>query len=183
MKISPISKRYSAVLVLASLAACAGGIEIQTDFDSTADFAAYETWNWVPAPAEETGDPGVDDPIARARIRGAVEDELNRRGYRKVANAPDFLVNYYTALKDEITATEIQDYYDRWQFSEFPTDYTYTYTWHRGTLMLDLIDAETKRLVWRGIAQAEVNLNDPPEKKKERIGRAVARMLEEFPPE
>lgn len=178
----PVLKRLTAVILLLALGACSGGMEIQTDVDESADFSGYKTWDWVPIPAEETGDPGVDDPIVRARIRNAVEEELTKRGYLISADAPDFLVNYHTAMKDELNSVEVQDYYDRQPYEEFSHDVTYTYTWHKGTLILDFIDVGSDKLVWRGIAHAEVNLNDSPDKKKERIAKAVERMLREFPP-
>jgi len=169
-------------MVAVMVAGCSGGMEIQTDFDATADFSRYSTWDWVPEPAEETGDPGVDDPIVRARIQSAVAEELAKHGYLRAADAPDFLVNYHTAMKDELDVVEMQDYYDRMPYNEFQQDVTYTYTWHKGTLILDFIDSDSSKLVWRGVARAEVNLNDPPDKKKKRIATAVERMLREFPP-
>jgi hypothetical protein len=176
------AKRMFVFGVLAMVGACSGGMEIHTDFDRSADFSGFQAWDWVPVPAEETGDPGVDDPIVRARIRAAVEDELSKRGYLQRSDNPDFLVNYHTAMKDELNSVEMQDYYDRQPYEEFPQDVTYTYTWHKGTLILDFIDVGSNKMVWRGIARAEVNLNDPPDKKKARIARAVERMLREFPP-
>jgi hypothetical protein len=178
-----VLKKLIAVVLLVILGSCSGGMEIQTDVDPAADFSGFKTWDWVPVPAEETGDPGVDDPIIRTRIRSAVEEELTKRGYLKSTNAPDFLVNYHTAMKDELNSVEMQDYYEAQTYEEFHKDVTYTYTWHKGTLILDFIDAKSDKLVWRGTARAEVNLNDSAEKKKARIAKAVERMLREFPPE
>ncbi|UCH84301.1 MAG: DUF4136 domain-containing protein [Candidatus Latescibacterota bacterium] len=177
-----IAKTMIAALLLAVVGGCSGGMEIQTDFDKETDFRGYSTWDWVPEPAQETGDPGVDDPIVRTRIQNAVEEELTKRGYLRSTDTPDFLVNYHTAMKDELDVVEVTDYYDRMPYTEFEKDVTYTYTWHKGTLVLDFIDSASNKLVWRGIARAEVNLNDSPENKKKRIAKAVERMLREFPP-
>ena len=59
---------------------------------------------------------------------------------------------------------------------------THTYQYDEGTLLLDIVDSMTWKPVWRGSAQAEVNLDADPEKKQERIDEAVRRILERFPP-
>jgi hypothetical protein len=177
-----VLKRLIAVALLVVLGGCSGGMEIQTDVDPAADFSGFKTWNWVPVSAEKTGDPGVDDGVVRTRIQNAVEEELTKRGYLKSTDTPDFLVNYHTAMKDELNSMEMQEYYEAQTYEEFRKDVTYTYTWHKGTLILDFIDAKSNKLVWRGAARAEVNLNDSAETKKARISKAVERMLREFPP-
>ena len=57
------------------------------------------------------------------------------------------------------------------------------YDYEEGTLILDIIDPETSALIWRGYAQAHVDLLSSQEEKTERICQAVRMMLELFPPE
>ena len=49
-----------------------------------------------------------------------------------------------------------------------------------GTLVVDIFDAKTKNLMWRGIAQDE--LSDKPEKNIKKVAKASDKMFKDFPP-
>jgi hypothetical protein len=49
-----------------------------------------------------------------------------------------------------------------------------------GTLVVDLFDTPTKRLIWGGVDRDV--LSDKPEKKKKKLTKAVQEMFEHFPP-
>ena len=53
-------------------------------------------------------------------------------------------------------------------------------TYETGTLIVDLYDARTKQLVWRGTAAG--TLSDKPEKNTAKMNKAVAKMFEQYPP-
>jgi hypothetical protein len=50
--------------------------------------------------------------------------------------------------------------------------------YHEGTMILDFVDAKTKRLVFRGIGQAVVS---GPESNAEKIRQGVHKMMEGYP--
>jgi Domain of unknown function (DUF4136) len=45
---------------------------------------------------------------------------------------------------------------------------------------VDLYDATTRKMVWRGVAQATVS--DKPEKNAEKIDKSLAKMFARYPP-
>jgi hypothetical protein len=49
-----------------------------------------------------------------------------------------------------------------------------------GTLIVDMYDTSSKRLVWRGMARD--TLSDKPEKNSEKLQKAVDKMFAKFPP-
>lgn len=51
-----------------------------------------------------------------------------------------------------------------------------------GSLVLDMIDVATRKLVWRAAATAEIDVDVPQDERRARLERAVAGMLEQFPP-
>ena len=59
-----------------------------------------------------------------------------------------------------------------------PQTYTNIDQYHEGTMILDFVDARTKKLVFRGIGQAVVG---GPEANAAKIREAVAKMMEGFP--
>jgi hypothetical protein len=56
------------------------------------------------------------------------------------------------------------------------------YEYEEGTFVLDFVDAKSRELVWRGIAQGEVQNYSSPVKRNERINNVVQNVLSKFPP-
>jgi len=51
-----------------------------------------------------------------------------------------------------------------------------------GTVNLDMYDAATKKLVWRGVASKTVDAGTKPEKRQKNITKAADKMLKNYPP-
>jgi hypothetical protein len=51
-----------------------------------------------------------------------------------------------------------------------------------GTLIVDLIDAQKKEMVWRGTATKTLDPSASPEEKQAHLNEAVQKMLENYPP-
>ena len=67
------------------------------------------------------------------------------------------------------------DYSHSVDFSQYKT-----YSWLIGTLVVDIFDAPTKKLIWRGMA-TDV-LSDKLEKNIKKLQKTVEEMFEHFPP-
>ena len=52
----------------------------------------------------------------------------------------------------------------------------------QGTLIIDIVDAASNELVWRGSTEGRVREKKTPEEREKRIRDAVAAILAEFPP-
>lgn len=159
-------------------------MHIDSRHDSTADFSGYQTWDWMPGPPERTGDERVDDPKVRERIQSRIESQLITLGFTKVANSPDFLVNYHAALNTELNQVRMDNYYEYAHYQVFYPHWTATYTdvYELGTLVIDILDPNTNRLVWRGWARAEINPQEGPVINGEKIRKAAEGILRKFPP-
>jgi hypothetical protein len=51
-----------------------------------------------------------------------------------------------------------------------------------GTLIVDLVDANRKELVWRGTASDTLDPEASPEKKEKNLQEAMAKLLANYPP-
>ena len=51
-----------------------------------------------------------------------------------------------------------------------------------GTLIVDLVDASQKQLVWRGTATKTLDPSSSPEQKQASLQKALDEMFEKFPP-
>ena len=57
-----------------------------------------------------------------------------------------------------------------------------TTAYEQGTLVIDLVDRRTKKLVWRGTAQAALSETPSKAEREATIDEAVKKMFEKFPP-
>lgn len=165
------------------VASCGSSMVIETQVESDADFSDYKTWNWLPD-IEPPTDPRVADPMVQQRIRTAIERQFAEQGFEKTTTSPDFYVSYHAALQDHLSQTMVDDRYDNASYAEYATnwEHDYTHAWLEGSLVIDILDAESIELVWRGSAQAELTENATDDERDKRVKEAVAKMLEKFPP-
>jgi hypothetical protein len=179
-------KRSIAILILTfalAVVGCAPSISVKEDYDREADFTAFHKYDWIHVPTDAAG--SVQAALARnslldKRIKASVNGELAKKGYAQNAENPDFFVMYHTGTESKVDVTD-------WGYGYGYGGYwggggvdVYQYT--EGTLLLDIIDAKSKQLVWRGMAQGTIDPDAPAERREQRLNEAVTRMLATFPP-
>jgi hypothetical protein len=156
-----IMKRALYVLV-ASLSAiwmttaCGPTISSGSHVDHTVSFAHYRTFDWGPSDALPTGDPRLDgDPFFKDHVQGAVERALAGRGIGLVsAGPPDLLIHYHASVTERMDVNKA----DRAYAVCGSLDCRPEVVWYEaGTLILDVMDARSNTLVWRGWAQNNVD--------------------------
>jgi hypothetical protein len=88
-----------------------------------------------------------------------------------------------TAVGSAQNQKEYQTFYDGlggWRWGGFGETTTTVQNYRVGTLVLDMYDAKTKQLVWRGAASD--TLSDKEEHNEKDLDKAVDKMLKDFPP-
>jgi hypothetical protein len=160
----------AAVAVLVTTAVVYGQ-KVNVDSDPAAPFGTYKTYAWV------QGTPGPN-PLNDDRLHAAVDARLASRGLAMNTTTPDVIVATH------VTTKERQDYipngfgYGPWGFGGGLGGATVE-TSTEGTLVVDLYDAHTKKMVWRGVATATAS--DKPTKNTAKINKALDKMFEKFP--
>lgn len=176
------SELLSLVIALATLSACAA-VSVETDYDPEADFAALQTYLWMePWP---TGDPRLDNDLLRQRVRRAVDEQLVAKGFRQLLGQqaePDFHVIEHYLIEQRVDVDTIVRPYGYYGYRRLPIEETYAHQYELGSVILDVVDARSSRLLWRGTAQARVHENVTPEERTERIRSVVEKILADFPP-
>jgi hypothetical protein len=145
------------------------------------DFAQYRTYEWGPADALPTGDPRLDEnPFFKDHLQGAVEKGLAARGLELTGSGtPDLLIHYHASISQRIDVNRRDREYGYCSGSECPGE---VFEYEAGTLVLDLVDARTNRVIWRGWARHTVeDMLENPDRMASRIDEAVRRMLERLP--
>ena len=191
-----MSRRHLLIAVLSVAAACAPSPKIGYDFDRSTDFSAFHTYAWLPGEQEKTGDRRADSSAVDMRIRIAVGTQLRLKGYHAVAEGkPDFYVAYHIGLKDSSPSIFTQYYSDGMAGHAFahaadtrsagkstPTD-NEAPSFLTGSLLIDIVDAASQKLIWRGIAAGEVDPGLTSQQRDERTKTIVQRILSHFPPQ
>jgi hypothetical protein len=172
------SMRIVVVIGVALYALSCAPFRVSYDYDTSADFSLYTTYAWreIPRTVE------MNDLVV-GRIKDAVNRELQDRGFSEVPELPDFFITAQMLTRHKV---ELVD----WGYGPGPYWYGGPYGYPRfssreyeeGVLIIDFVDAEKNTLIWRGAATGIVEPALRPEQRTETISRAVARILEKFPP-
>ncbi len=175
MKRGPIILSLLAILLLVSTGTFAQKVNV--DFDKDADFSKYTTF----AIALNQSEPPRNPLMAQRALKG-VSYHLTLKGLREVEESPDLYVVLYGILDQEkqVNVTGY-GYGGRWGRWGGGTATATTSTYNVGTLVVDIYDAQTKQIVWRGVGTDTIS--DKPEKNEKKLNKVLEKMFKKFPPE
>ena len=95
----PLALAASLLASLLTIGGCASGPDVRANFDRTADFTQYKTFGF----ASPLGtDRGGYQSIVSQRLKAATQREMEARGMRLDASAPQLLVNFSGALNEKL---------------------------------------------------------------------------------
>jgi hypothetical protein len=156
------------------LAAAARAQSVTYDMDRTAPFATFKTYAWVRGTE-------VADDWNDKRVISAVNMQLALRGMLRVdaTQHPDVLVRYHAAFdrKVQISGSASGPFL-------FPAGRTGTARAEGilvGTLAVDVIEARTKRIVWRGVASKDIDVTADPARREKSINRTAEKLFKKYP--
>jgi hypothetical protein len=183
-----LAKSIGAMAATASvlvLAGCASAPSVRVDFDRSADFTSYKTFGFVsPLDTDRRG----YQTVLSQHLKAATQREMEARGMRLDAGAPQLLVNFSAELSDKLRVTSTPmmgaGYYGyrRGLYSAWPgyADYTTFTQYTEGTLNIDVIDVARKQLVWEGVVTDSVT-QKTFDNMQTAIDIAVAAAFEKYP--
>jgi hypothetical protein len=176
-----------ALVSTVGVGACGGGVAVNSDYDPGADFASYSTYAWAERTDRGDDDPRVYNAITMQRVKTAVDRALGAKGYTEASGAADFYVAWHGAIEGQMSYQTINSHYGYgWGWyggMGVGTSNTYVNEWDEGTLLVDIVDAGTNQLVWRGTATGTVEPDLSPQESQARLDDAAAKLLQTFPPE
>jgi len=144
--------------------------KVSVDSDPGAPFDSYKTYAWVdgtPAP----------NPLNEERLHMSVDARLALKGLRMNTTNPDVVVVTHVTTKERQELMVSGFGYGPWWGGGYSAANVETYI--DGTLVVDLYDAKTKKMVWRGVATATAS--DKPTKNISKMNKALEKMFEKLP--
>jgi hypothetical protein len=168
---------FASIGIVMLSAAASFAQQVKTDYDRNANFSQYKTYSWQKVQTQ--------DALWVDRIKEAVNAALTAKGLTLVESGGDVAIVAIEATQDQRT---LNTFYDgmgggwRWRgFGGFGEATTTVDTYKVGTLVVDLFDAHTKTLIWRG--SSSDTLSDKSDKNIKALDKGVQKMFDHFPPD
>ena len=168
------------IIAIVTLTTGCATVNIRSESDPTADFTKYKTFNF-PLNIDNFAKNVIRaNPFLHKEMLNIVNETMAAKGYVKTDKKPDLFVVYHATTNQKTSVTTYSGGYYGWGYHGWGMGYTDVrvdqYT--EGTLIIDLVDADDKELVWRGWATG--TLDARPD--YDRLRDVVKSMLAEFPP-
>jgi len=145
--------------------------DVAYDYDKSVNFSALKTYAWAP-------DGNIQDELTHKRIVAAVDAQLAAKGMRPVeaGATPDVIVTYRAGVRQELEVNGYTGYrLNRWssaRVEQVPV----------GALLVEMLNAKTKEVVWRGMATKDLDVDASPEKREKSINKAAEKLFKKYPP-
>jgi hypothetical protein len=147
----------------------------KVDYDHHADFGRYHTYSWIKVEAGNS--------LWQERITQAVDSALEPKGWQRIPSGGDAAIAAYGSVQNE---KNFETYYNGFGGGWFWRG------WGDGmatttvenvpvrTLVVDMFDGSTKKLIWRGMGTDVLSGN--ADKNEKKLDHRVSEMLAHFPP-
>jgi hypothetical protein len=179
-----MKKLFFLSIILITAVSCST-VKVSSDFDKTANFAAYKTFTYT----DETLAMPIDD-INRNRILNLVTSEMVAKGFTKSETNPDVWIDINIKTQTQQTATASTTgtggygyRYGRYGYGGGFSTTTINYdTYTDGTMFIDMIDAAKKQLVWQGRGTKTLEEDASQKRREENLAYAIKQIFTQYPP-
>ena len=163
------------------------GQKVTGDYEKSTDFSTYKTYMFVGW--QDDSDQVMND-FDRKRLRESIKSEMDARQFEFVESGGDMAVSLYVVVDEKTSTTAYTNYYGGagygrgrrgrggWGNGSATTSYSEN-DYLQGTLVLDMMDEESKDLLWQGVATGTIT--EKPEKREKKIPKAITKLMKKFP--
>lgn len=180
--------------LILNLLACSGSsLQTEVDFDQNALFSNLKTYQWLDIGIELIKELDAEQiALIENTITRGVDQALTQKGYKQTFEQPDFLVAVQAAVTDESQVTVMNDAYQypmgwgagkRYTLGGRNRPRQFVYQYKQGTLIIDIVNARSQKLMWRGTAADELKSDKTFEQRLKIVAKAVDEIIGDFPPE
>ena len=161
------------------------------DWDTQHNFNGHQTYTWFErAPSPNRGQPPTEaNSIVAGRISRSVNNALQSRGLEQApAGEADLMATYFLVLQARTVM-----YHTGWAYPMAGWGWGPRWGWGggwgggrssletvtEGTLVIDILDGKSRKLVWRGVADRAFRKPNPSD---EQVAGYIERLMRDFPP-
>ena len=178
-------KALGLAIAIACIAAPAAAQKGYVDYDRTVDMKSYKTYAWASTPTVSVYD---NNPLIHSRIKNAIEYYMGKGGMVENTDDPELWVTYYGESDEGFSVNTFNtggyNYSSGWAWDPFwgssavGMTATTPIVHEAGTLMIDIWDAKTMKIVWRGTMSATIPEN--PQKSAKKLDKGIKKMIEKW---
>lgn len=176
---------FSTILLYLALSPAVATAAIYIEYDRNVDFSKYETWNF------EESEMSIGEQVPRmdARIKSQIADTLMKRGRRP--SGGDLVVTYHLVTKENTQVNTMYlsgygygagwgaGYYAPGYGSGWNTSVSSLSTYTTGTFVVDVYDAKSKELIWRGTA-TDISPIAEPDKARAKVDQVMKKLASKW---
>ena len=146
---------------------------VTTDYDHHVNFSNYKTYSWGQL---ETGNSLWDQ-----RVKNAIDSQLAAKGWTQLPSEGDVVVNAFGKNRREQNVHVSWSGFDSHLWGPFGDATPTRDTYHVGTLVVEMSDATSNNLIWRGVLSG--TLSSRPDEDTNKLDNGVREMFKHFPPD
>ena len=164
-------------------------IKFRIDFEKDFDFSKAKTFAWSPGVGDimlartPKDDPETTRKLVEPIIVDTTATVLPTRGLQMAKDKPDLTARYYLLLtigdQNQVMGQFVPTVLD-WGLPLFAPATTSYKVIQTGALVIDLRAGE--KVVWRAVAEAEIKMDMPQDKRAKLLADAVKQTWEKYPP-
>lgn len=182
------------ILMCFLISAC-NTLKVVNDYDPNFQFVKLKTFTLLEGgEVKESGK--IHDPLLTKHINKSINSVIKDKGFQAVDTTedkknPDFFISWYGAIDKKIHSETIRNYSNRyystnWRSPNYASwrqsTSTYNIEYEKGTLIIDILDGNTKELIWRGKGSKIIDDRTADSNVSERVHSVVIEMFKNFPP-
>jgi Domain of unknown function (DUF4136) len=180
-------KNFLLLVTTGFFISCSPGLRVSSGYDKSADFSAYRTFSLNNLKTSDN----VNAQNTQ-RITNSIKTEMISKGFTENNSNPDLMINVAMVVKNR-QSTSSPSYFKGFDGSIQTQVYwgqngkasgqatAKASKYKDGSLVIDVVDADTKKSVWHGAANAEIG--KAPENPDAAISSAVTKIMASFPVE
>lgn len=168
---------FTSLVVIFALVMCGASLaqDVRTNYMPGTDFSKYHTYKWINIEGGEH-----PNQIMDAQIKQAIDSQMSAKGLTKTdGDSADLYIGYQIAIDQEKQWNAFgMGGGVRWGGMGSATSSTINI----GTLVVDMYDPGTKKLVWTGNATKTIDPSKSQDKNQKTLDKAMTKLLKDFPP-
>jgi hypothetical protein len=185
MKKAMIKNSLWALLAVAAVS-CQPGVKVTSDYLHSTDFSSFKSFSLYNLETSRN-----INQLNEERIWKSIRSEMIRKGYVENSQHPDLLVSAISVLKDKKYLSASSNFFG---YGSIYRPYGYwnggggmasgsstvrAYDYKDGSIIIDVVDAKTKRLLWEGTGTSQ--FEKQPKNPDKAVQSAVAKIMAGFP--
>jgi hypothetical protein len=177
---------FSALVAAAAVVSVAGfaasSITVETKASPGVDFTRYKSYSLAEMPE-------VKNTAVRQRLASALDKQLKAKGLERKESGGDLTVAMHPRLSKQYSSRDYDTSWDYgWGTWASVSDLTGDSNGSKrlegvpvGTVIVDLVDAATRQLVWRGGVASALDSEASAEKRQDLVDEAMKKLFKDFP--